>query len=1107
MKKQIKTDVIDINNITLENYFHISDDLNKKSIIDIYFAMRELAKKKYGEKVFVLIGNGSFSETTFLSPEMLMLEEDEELYKSTSEEMKILLDELYDEINEFQRLNPKYSVCVRDGIKCFGIPMRTLETEKAYFINEGYVLVLFKQAGEKINGKEKRIFDKVYTPSTMIVSDNELLENRIVEKIDKYNETNNENIINLMTIYISKHSIMNNEILIMGIAIMNMTNGETHIYEIEDKQEDTMLCYHEINKLIKIFGIYELIIFNSINEVKRINEKGIKYNEVITEETIRKNLTLNSIKRIQYINTDKSIDESMDKSTNKTTDNFASLILKTSYKTAVLEKVYMEELKLNPYIKKQGIIIDWLGLTPYQYGTTSFIILLDYIKTEVAFYKNITKPKILHNIDSPFLQLHNEVIDQLDIIHEGDVNKSHILYKLRRTQKAQVNSLFSIINKTSNILGKRLLKERLLMPIVSNEELNMRYDNISKFISIKKTKEMKKILSGISDISTSHRKILMGRLPAKEFKTLRKSYSEIEKLIATFSTDCFRMIDGKKTNIKNSLVEFGEYLKYIDSKIKINENVLEDEDNEDENTTTSFDISIVKGNDNVLDELLEESERIYGLIQYIIEKINEQLMINKQATGIKFKITKLKQLEYFRLKQGADEYKIELIITKTKYKTLMDILKKKPIEIPLDDDNKWVVVIDENSIETRMNKSYIIIAINNNPEDDNLNMEKLTDSYNKILTEININIKRVYKIIIEEWSAKYKSLMEKINIYVSEYDFYNSAAEVAIDYKYNRPELMKGDKSGITVEEMRHPIVERISNEIYVPHNLSIGEIVSKKTIINDSTSGVLIYGINCGGKTILMKSLGLNIIMAQAGLFVPCKTMKLIPYKSIFSRIDKTDNLYNAQSLFHADILDLNYILERIDKNSLVLADEALNSTEWKSAVGLVSSIITKLITKNATFIFTTHFHELLKVSKIMKFIENKQLGVYHIKFDYDNNTKTTDRRKLLKGNGGQLYGIEMADLLGVNKELICDAFKARRELNELPEHFVNTKSSVYNNNVYMDVCVNCGKKAEDCDHIIPQKDFNDEKHFDKNILNNLQVLCKECHKKKTIQDLKKKI
>ena len=201
---------------------------------------------------------------------------------------------------------------------------------------------------------------------------------------------------------------------------------------------------------------------------------------------------------------------------------------------------------------------------------------------------------------------------------------------------------------------------------------------------------------------------------------------------------------------------------------------------------------------------------------------------------------------------------------------------------------------------------------------------------------------------------------------------------------------------------MRHPIIERIQTDIeYISNDICLG----KKN--EETLNGMLLYGCNAVGKSSLMKAVGLNIIMAQTGMFVSSSEFRYSPFNYIFTRISDNDNIFKGQSSFAVEMSELRSILNRSDKNSIVLGDELCSGTESVSAQSIFAASVIKLAKKNINFVFATHLHELYKMSDIKELDNVKS---YHLKVIFEEETKKLIYdRKLEEGNGPTIYGLEV--------------------------------------------------------------------------------------------------
>ena len=142
---------------------------------------------------------------------------------------------------------------------------------------------------------------------------------------------------------------------------------------------------------------------------------------------------------------------------------------------------------------------------------------------------------------------------------------------------------------------------------------------------------------------------------------------------------------------------------------------------------------------------------------------------------------------------------------------------------------------------------------------------------------------------------------DKIVECIRKLDFLNTKCELATTYKYCRPIIKNSDQSFVKMKGLRHVLIEHIEkNEIYVTNDVELGV----------EPQGILLFGTNAVGKTSLIKSIGICIIMAQAGLYVPCDSMEYYPYEYLFTRIIGNDNIFKGLSEWHFQFINLNKII-----------------------------------------------------------------------------------------------------------------------------------------------------------------------------------------------------
>ena len=371
--------------------------------------------------------------------------------------------------------------------------------------------------------------------------------------------------------------------------------------------------------------------------------------------------------------------------------------------------------------------------------------------------------------------------------------------------------------------------------------------------------------------------------------------------------------------------------------------------------------------------------------------------------------------------------------------------------------------------------------------------------------------KKVFKRVVNE-IKKTTNTMYNISEYISIIDSVMTKAIVSKKYNYCKPEIhysTNGDagddperedevKSYLNVNGLRHPLVEHLlENEVFTANDISIGE---------DNNDVRLIYGVNAVGKSVLMKSIGLCIFMAQVGMFVPATTMKFKPYTQIFTRIIGNDNMFKGQSTFTVEMTELCTIINNADENSLILGDELCSGTERQSAILLFMGSLKHISNMGSSCIFTTHYHEL---KDYLNMNDYGNIKFNHMSVRFDNaSDKIKYDRKLKEGTGPSYYGLEVCKGIGFPKRFLDDCLLMKDEIFG-DRSILDSKTSKYNSRILKNQkCEICkDNKATEIHHLNPQKNANKQgfikdgyhKHHSGNLIN----ICKSCHLNITNNDL----
>ena len=282
-------------------------------------------------------------------------------------------------------------------------------------------------------------------------------------------------------------------------------------------------------------------------------------------------------------------------------------------------------------------------------------------------------------------------------------------------------------------------------------------------------------------------------------------------------------------------------------------------------------------------------------------------------------------------------------------------------------------------------------------------------------------------------------------------------------------------------------MIEQLNtDELYVSNDISIG-------LDNDL---MLLYGTNAVGKTSIIRAVGVSIIMAQAGLFVPCHYFEFVPYTGIFTRILGNDNLFKGLSTFAVEMSELRVILKMSNENSLILGDELCSGTEHDSAVSIFVSGLESLYNKKTSAIFATHLHEIVHYDEI-KAMDKLLINHLTVSYNQEQDTLIYDR-KLRDGPGESMYGLEVCKSLHLPDDFLQSAYAIRRKYNN-ESGLLSKNTSHFNSKKIMDMCEICKtNRGVEVHHLQHQENADKNNmisHFHKNHPANLLTLCEKCH------------
>ena len=797
----------------------------------------------------------------------------------------------------------------------------------------------------------------------------------------------------------------NQGIYSVGYAAIDVTTGKTIVNEMHSNRDDKTYALDVLFNLLQTYNTAEVIV--------------TLQNREIDKEWLSSYLELG-----QFSTT------------------FNEKHCKITYQNELFKRVYQINSFLSP--------IEYLDLERYPYTTEALAILIEFIiEHDEAIITKMNHPIFLG--ESRYLYLGNNALEQLGVISR---NKSEV-------------TLLELIDKTSTAFGKRLLRERLLNPIVDREILEKRYELIEKLLP--HSQQYDTHLKNIYDLERITRRIKLQKLHPVELTYIMMSLIAIEQLLK----DALQ----HEIELENNLVtEVAEFKSYLEQTFNLDVCARFRIDQIDDNI-------FKEGVYPAIDTILEKQNREMAKLETVSSHIDQFFERDKLINSTKSSFTEIGYLE-------SEGYTINL--TKNRFTLIEKELKESFVSI----DGKHYFF-----------KDFHYKHLKNSVKINSKLFEEVTQIYENNQVKLVSLVKERYLQTLLALENRFSHLLNELIVFIANIDVAVSSAKCAKSMNLSRP-ILEENCNAYEAIGLRHLIIE--ANEqrgVYVPNDIYLGEGIEtthNHITLNASAgakvNGVLLYGINSSGKSSLMKSIGLSVILAQAGFFVPAQELKLGMYEQLFTRIVSQDNLYKGLSTFAVEMMELKNIFNRATQKSLILGDEISQGTETESGLAIVAGAILKLLELDATFIFATHLHQLKNIEKLQK-VDSLILLHLGVTYDEENDTLIYNRQLQL-GMGSSLYGLEFAKSLHMDKTFLKNAYEIRENLlgksSELKQLSLK-KRSRYNTKLYVTKCALCEEKVEDVHHIAEQNLANDAGMIgaiNKNHKYNLIPLCKRHHK-----------
>lgn len=1024
--------------------------LSQMTLIDDYLELQEKYEKKYGAKTIVLMEVGSFFEIygVVRDADTRITRADNSFRDDDNNNQPCLppisRGKIY-EVAEITNLNvtkkcDKQQPVTEKNPLMAGFPSASFDKWKDILLRHGYTIIKVEQ--EIIAGRKEPVRKLTEILSAGVYMDTTNVTNHItsiyIEEIQDHRA----------------HTVK--PLWFVGIASVDVTTGESYVYETHSTSDDSFRATDEIYRMVHMIRPVEMIIHYRPLQTTQTSSATTSTTAVIDRLVQSLDLPNVTVHSNLYASPEYSHFEQ---------PKFQCEFLRRVFPSARTKM-------LSP--------IEYLGLERLPFVIMALVFLVEFCyEHNESYIEKWNRPVQWES--SRFMELSYDAMEQLHIVPSASRMSSASGSTSASTSTASsatsIQSLWDVLDHSVTPMGRRKLRECIAHPIIDIDELNTRYAIIDKLMKDRTYVTIRKKMNMIVDLDRFHRRIALKLMHPHQWVALEVSHRNAIDAIQTYYGTINDSLDTPSTSTTTILDTFIASVKEYSSLFQIEKMV-----NVSRNQITSniFPQGAYPTVD-AIDDAIQFSRRKIEAIQCELSYLITSERRTPENAVVEWKTTE-RDGDYMTTSSARGT----ALKDKLKLRNSIQVRVESPSN-PLD---TVIISIPTNKIEFRGTASSMRITF---PE-----LEQIAYERSRNETALNRQCMEIYDGILERLTDSYFDCWKQISDEIGRCDYLCSFAKSASEYGYCRPTIetsaqtqsqTPSQTSFIRASDIRHPIIERLPSVVqYVSNDVELG---------STAQQGILLYGLNAVGKSSLMKSIGLAIVMAQCGSFVPASSFSYFPYTQICTRIQTRDNIFKGQSTFAVEMCELRSILKKSNARTIVLGDELCSGTETTSGVAIVGATLVHLYRKQASFLFATHLHDLATLDEVT---ECKGIRHMHLATEYDPATKKIIyHRKLREGSGTAIYGLEVARALDLDNDFLELANQIRKRRMGLGDTFVDNKTSAYNRQVIWNKCGVCGKPTEEVHHIKEQ--HTADKHTGmigashKNELHNLVQLCEACH------------
>ena len=845
---------------------------------------------------------------------------------------------------------------------------------------------------------------------------------------------------NIMCIWLYKSKLSRQ--MVVGLANIDIYTGKTALFQYQTPYSHSPATYDELERYVAAYQPSECLFVANITE--RLMEEVIGF---VGLEQTKIHKIANAVAGAAALGA-AALNANAPNTPLKT---FAKNAEKQIYQVEIMKKFFPQLASFPDMFPTHSIAIQ------------AFCLLLDFVyQHSPNLVKKLSEPVFENYTDR--LILANHSLSQLNIIDDA-----------RHTGKWR--SVSSLLNNCVTTMGKRQFRYQLHYPITHQATLQASYDTTEHLLAQGEPYflYMRQKLSAIGDLEKFARKIVLRKVQPKNLTALAEDLTQIEELYCHLEKDTVLCSADKHAIASTCRSIKADLARVFDLEV----------------CRSLADISepsalIRRGISPLLDELLQTSvdggDKLEAICNYLSALIQQSEKKAATATS------------YVKIHETAKSHAV-LVCTSRRTELLKAAIEKGTKE-------KTILTYTSKYSQQTETFAFDLGALEYLTQGNSKTEKSITSRQIRELTSENEEVKgklvREMNMVFQQYItgfAKYDAEFQGLIQYVTEMDMWQNKAYTAHKYNYCKPVLAKAPKAFFRITGLRHPLIEHLqTNELYVTNDMTLGT----------GTNGILLYGTNAVGKTSFIKAVGIAVLMAQAGLYVPCQSFTYSPYQQLFTRILGNDNLFKGLSTFAVEMTELRTILTQANAYSLVLGDELCSGTESDSALSIFTAGLEVLHQKESTFLFATHFHEINKYAEIAALTKMKMMHMA-VRYNKETNLLIYDR-KLREGPGESMYGLEVCKSLNLPDAFLQRAHEIRMKYQPEKQNILALAPTHCNAKKLVGNCEIClAEKASEVHHLQHQKKADKKNEyitsengqsFHKNHIANLLNICDACHK-----------